>query len=133
MTRSDGVLAAQVGGLAKELIDLEIKKIADRISDKCWGSMDCWGLRSLKKFFSDTACSAFQKSDDRDNDAGIDGGSNTGFIALSCEECCMNRKGISPETPEGDEARPYGRYCTGRYKKTVEELTHGGETVVVEK
>jgi hypothetical protein len=127
MTRGVNRTYAKIMGKAKEALDDQVADWADRISDCRFLMIDAyapvgWGI-------SDWVCSAGQTTDDEDNKHGRDCG-DPQHLDVSCSKCCIDRKGIEKNTPEGTEDRPFGPRCHGRYKTMIEWRL--GREVVVE-
>jgi hypothetical protein len=110
-------------GRLKEDFDWAFADLADSIRSSCWKRLP----RSVRKQIAGWTCSAYQRSDFRDNAAGRFCGTNE---CLKCEyaecgDCCADYHGITPRTPEGKESkgeRPYSPRCTHRYQEALGEL-----------
>jgi len=107
-------------GRLKEDLDWAIADFADSITSSCWNRL----RRSWRKALAATVCSAYQRSDFRDNAAGIDCGTDSCLMCWywRCEDCCEKAKKIGPRTGEGGTERPWGRRCTGRYLREMRDM-----------
>jgi len=109
-------------GRLKEDVDWAIANLADSISDSCWNNLL---PDSVKSMIAAWVCSAYQRSDLRDNAAGRDCGTDQCLICKypDCGDCCENEKNIGPRTPEGRESdgeRPYSPRCRDRYQEALD-------------
>jgi len=111
-------------GRLKEDLDWAIANFGDSISSSCWNRLRReWPGSWVTKKIAYWACSAYQRSDLRDNAAGRDCGTDSCLMCRypMCEDCCENAKGIGPRTREGPDTtdRPYSPRCRDRYKREI--------------
>ena len=119
MAKFWGEEQAKKCGRLKEDLDWAVADFADSITSSCWNQLRPIWRKTLAGF----ACSAYQRSDFRDNAAGRDCGTDQCLMCLywKCGDCCKNAKKIGPRTPEGGTERPFSPRCRDRYKREMKK------------
>jgi hypothetical protein len=125
IAKKHGKKRAIACGKLKEKWDKAGADLADSIHNDCWDKLGKYAP-AVQKYLAGWACSAGQDSDDRDNNAGINCGTDECLKCTydeNCRDCCAGAYRIFPYTPEGEGTdRKWGKRCTDRYKRALGEL-----------